>query len=252
MKKLLAIIAILLIFPSTAFAAIAWDAAGSSNGGASWTQNTSSYNFSFTVGSLTNGIMVCGVTIYSSAVRTVSGITYTGGSMTKINAIAATLEGFNQSTELWYGLAPSSGSNTVTITLSGTAEYTTTNCSTYSGVSQSSPIDSNNTGQNTSNASSFTLTDTVVGSNTWLVGYAWNRDTSISAGSGTTLRVTNTGSISTLSDSAAVVGTGSQTQNYNVTGSAATWPGGNIIALTPAGAVTTNFPTIQDIISFME
>ena len=229
------------VFASPYLFAIAFDATTEGDGGTAWITSTSNtYNWSHTsTGS--NRLLVVGVTIYSTTgVNSVSGITYPAGtSLTKINSIAATLETANQSTELWRLVAPATGANTITVTLTiNNLQYNAASAMSYSGVNQTSPIDSNNTGQSLTNAASFSLSTTVVASNCWLTGYVFQRGGALTAGTGTTLRSPNTGSVTAGSDSNATVGTGSQSLAWTATSQ--TWPGCCVASIAPLVASTVN------------
>jgi hypothetical protein len=94
-----------------------------------------------------------------------TGVTYNGVAMTAINNGA-------QGDSLWYLVGPATGSNNVVVTRSGAGDLFNAASSSYTGVDQSSPIDSSNTGNSLSRP--LTITTTVVASGCWLVGMAAN------------------------------------------------------------------------------
>lgn len=115
------------------------DAVGHGNNG----NGGSSISWNHTTGSGSNTIMIVGISIRSASVQ-VSSISYGSQSLTYIRRDNASS---NQArSELWYLIAPASGNHTVTVTLSGSAKATGGSC-TYTGVAQTSPIDTNNGGR---------------------------------------------------------------------------------------------------------
>lgn len=163
--------------------------------------------------------------------------TYNGVTMTAVNVGAGTLT--NGYVQMFYLVAPATGSNAVVVNC-GTPDILGGSSASYAGVSQSSPIDSNNTGTNASIAS-FTLSTSVVASNCWAIMSAEDSG-SLSAGTGTTGRQPNTPNGCFLGDSNGIVGTGSQSLQATHSGNAA-WAG-VIASFKPFGAVVaTSSPT---------
>jgi len=211
---------------------IAFDAASSgSNGGGS-----TSVSWSHTTGSGWNRNMIVGVSIRTTTVS-VSSITYGAQSLTFLRADthpSATIR-----SELWYLIAPTSGTATVTVTLSGTSKATGGSC-TYTGVAQTSPLDANGGGTGTSNSPSRSVT--VNTANSWLLGHlavSGSIRTVSSEGSGQTLRwdqVTTGGSAASRNrghgSDKGPVGTGSQTMSWTLSGSA-DWAA-SVVAFKPA------------------
>ena len=117
--------------------AIAFDNVGSGDTGNS---TSTAFSWSHTTGSGLNRIMIVGVSIRSSSV-TVSSISYGSQSLTYIRRDTNYYNSVRS--ELWYLIAPNSGINIVTVTLSSGARATGGSC-TYTGVDQTSPIDGNN------------------------------------------------------------------------------------------------------------
>ncbi len=211
--------------------AIAFDAEVHS-GGTYWPGSAvTSLTQSHTVGTGSNRLLIVAVTNYQ--VNTTTAVTYGGVSMTLINRSTGSVESLSQDTTLWYLVAPATGANNIVATLSGAAsQYHSVHAMSYTGVNQTTPIDSNATGTSAA-ATSLTLSTTVVAENCWLVGASFSRDTTITAGASTTLRGLNTSSLVSGADSNAVVATGSRSLIWNSSGSA-TWPGGCIVSIAPA------------------
>jgi len=222
--------------------AIAFDAESNSAAGG-WTgSNGTTLSWSHTCTG-TDRILLVGATGYytSGGPRSVTGITYNGVALTKINSINGTADGISQSNDLWYLVAPATGSNTITITWSGAAQYASGSGMSYTGVAQTSPIDSNATGQSSSTgsgaATSLTLSTTVVNASCWVVGYVEARGGVISAGTATTLRGKNDSAYTSGGDSNGTVSTGSQSLQWTSTSGA--WPGGVIASIKISGTAYT-------------
>lgn len=207
MKKLALLL--LFIFPSFTLGAIAFvssdDPAGAST-------------FSFTVSSVTDGMLV--------VIGGVSGggctaITYNGDSLTKED------EGNNygEIQSIWTLANPDVG----------TANIVATGCSLF-GVGLYSGVDSVDSSNNVvvDTTSTLTITDTVVGTDVWLVGGYRNTTTNSSAGTGTTIRELGAWCSNScgLVDSNGTVGTGNQSLVLTSSGNT-DWTG-VIIGLLPA------------------
>lgn len=200
--------------------AIAFDNSG---GSGNWTSGASSVSYTHTTAG-SNLVLFMGAANYSGIARTVSGITYNSVAATKANGITAALEGNNQDAELWYLDSPATGSNTVAVTLTGTADFQTALSLSYTGKTVSG-LDANATSQNTGTSTSSPACNvTVVHSDCWLVGLGYSRfGGTPTAGTATTSR-RDTGVGHIMGDSNGVVSTGAQTLAFTV-GSASTWPG---------------------------
>lgn len=131
---------------------------------------------------------------------TTSGITYNGVALTRIGFVQCPGDRY---VSVWYLAAPATGSNT--LASSGANLYELV-AACYSGVDQSSPIDSSNTAT-TSGGNPFTFSTTVVATGCWLVTAGKTNGANPTAGSGTINRVVNDAGIF---DSNGTVGTGSQ------------------------------------------
>ena len=165
MRKLLAIIGtLILISPSFASAAIAFDAAKGVTA-ASASSNTTS----FTAGTLTNGFIIwegndsCGGLPCILSSSNISGVTYNGASLTRLDAFCDVLA---PGVSVFYGYAPASGANNVVVSYSAsqTTRYTV---ATYQGVNQSNWLDASSTVYESASTAEITNTLTPVAANTW-------------------------------------------------------------------------------------
>lgn len=130
----------------------------------------------------TGSDLILWVTVYRGVAGTISGVTYNGVSMTNVSSLAVVA----QEVSLWYLIAPATGSNTVSVTGSGTAQIGGVSAS-YTGAKQSGQPD--NSGTNTITLSSpNTINVTSVADNCWFVTAAFDNFAGLSAGTGATLR----------------------------------------------------------------
>jgi hypothetical protein len=113
----------------------------------------------------------------------VTGITYAGVAMTKINEV----EQGTQQGVLYYLINPASGANNIIVTMSGAANGIQAASASYTGVATSGIPDASDTTTQSSGAT-IVCTVTTVLDNCWGVMGAWNNDSSPAAGSGTTER----------------------------------------------------------------
>ncbi|PJE64865.1 MAG: hypothetical protein COU90_01205 [Candidatus Ryanbacteria bacterium CG10_big_fil_rev_8_21_14_0_10_43_42] len=142
---------------------IAYDA--TSNSGSKL--NVSSFNWSHTT-SGTNRLLVVGVAMNDStdSDRTVTGITYNSVAMTNVREDDNDAD--NNSTSLWYLANPSSGANTIAVTLNGTNSGATGAAISLTGVDQLSPLDAQN-GSTLTNNNSLSTSVTTIADNAWVV-----------------------------------------------------------------------------------
>ena len=151
------------------------------------------------------------VSIFSQG--TVSAVTYNGVSMTSLGSYNYTSPTGNGT--LWYLIAPATGSNTVSITHSGS--YTIGVASSYTGVKQTgqpdAAINTQTTGGSTGTA--LTSTVTVVASGSWLVTGTVTEGAALTAGTGAYLRQVGSNAAVALFDSNGAPGTGSQSMTIN-------------------------------------
>lgn len=202
----------------TQAAGIAFDAASNSG----YQAASSGYTWSHTcTGS--DRYLTVGIAMLSLA-QTVTGITY--------NSVAMTFLGAQNSVsgaarvELWGLIAPSTGSNTISVTLSGS--IASAGCaSSYTGVHQSVPTEAFNSAQATNvGAADATVNVTTVADNDWVVDMVATDDTAITVGSGNTSRgnVTGVGGSGAMGDNnAAKTPAGSVTMSWTNVGALATW-----------------------------
>lgn len=114
---------------------IAFDAASSvGKGGVGGFTNVT---WTHTTGSLTNGFLIIGNTWYNTP--TVSAVTYNGDVVSKIDSDAVNSSIGNKCSQ-FYRLAPDSGSNSVSVTISANIFEYIGGAITLSGVNQSTPL----------------------------------------------------------------------------------------------------------------
>lgn len=206
--------------------------------------SASSFTFSHTVPVASNRLLLVGVSINSSS-DLVTGVTYNGVSMTRIDTVQAASTSFRSYS---YGLlAPDTGTHDVVVSLSS-ATYTYITANTYTGVSQTGLPDSHATGTDASGA--FTLTTTVSATGCWLWGH--NRSNGgMSAGSSTTVTCNAAwNGYVTTEHSNGTVGTGSQSLNMNSTpGNETGWV---IVSFAPATYTSVSADLSTNLVSYWE
>ena len=163
--------------------AIAFDAATESgNKGA-----VSSFTFSHTCTGSDRGLLVH-VGAYDNAARTVTSVTYNSVSLTQISRVTGPTTG--SWTEIWKLANPASGSNTVSVTLSGAAAYNVFGAAqSFTGVDQTTSTMTSGGKTAAGNSSSQSATVTGTTANNWIVDaltsfFGWAQ----SVGSGQTAR----------------------------------------------------------------
>lgn len=155
----------------------------------------------------------------NGASGSVSSVTYAGVSMTQLANVSA------NGVYTYYLINPATGANNVVITTSGSGEITSYSAS-YTGVKQTSPIDSQNTvGSGSVSDTTVVVATTVVASNCWLLGFGafTNSFGSATISSNRTDRQAgNHGGYATgvnaTSDSNGTVATGSQSTTWTIAG----------------------------------
>ncbi|MGB8780198.1 MAG: hypothetical protein WCD81_06065 [Candidatus Bathyarchaeia archaeon] len=218
---------------------ITFDSSSSGNNG----NGATTITWKHTTGSGSNRTMIVGVSIkLSSGSEKVTSISYGSQSLTFLRA--DTDQGQNIRSEIWYLIAPSTGTSTVTVNLSANTKATGGSV-TYSGVSQTPPVSGDSSGGSGS-SSSPSASITVSTSNSFLVGnvavrYPGNQAPSVvSEGAGQTMRWDNATTFqspnSNNRDHGSEMGpvTGSLTMSWNLSGSA-DW----------AVSIVTLKPTVQ-------
>lgn len=118
---------------------------------------------------------------------TVTACSYAGAGSTQ-NSHGNLIDG-TRLTDAWYNVAPSTGANNISVTLSAAPVAWNFGGSSYSGVDQTTPIDVQTFAVV---ALTMTLSMTTTVDNDWLIG-SGAADTAFDAGSGTTKRGTVTG-----------------------------------------------------------
>ena len=226
---------VVLLFPFSAFASIAFDNAGACTPASS----ASNISCSLTVGSGANRIEIIGIwaddnVSISGQITTVSYASVEASSL----ATSTTANG-NEAVYLWCLVAPTSGSNTLKATFTGMSGGDTFNvmATSYSGVTQTcsgltTAIGSTNSGTNP------TVSLTGSGSSPWLVGIASNSNSAVTAGSNTTSRVSDADSRN-MSDSNGLVSPSA----LNWTSSSGAWAAA-VVNLTAAGSVSSPSPIL--------
>ena len=96
----------------------------------------------------------------------ITGVTYNGVSMT---AVAAQTTNTSSRIRHYQLVAPATGTNTISVTLGGQANFITCGASSYTGVDQTTPVDATSTGT-TGNSSTATDSVTTVTDGAMVVG----------------------------------------------------------------------------------
>lgn len=136
---------------------ISFDASSSTHG------EGTSLQWSHTTDSLSNRIMLVGISLRNSGSQTVSSVTYGSQSLTLLRSDT---NGANVRTEIWNLTAPNFGTNTITVTFSASVNAVC-GAITLLGVNQTSPFSANNGATGTSTSPSVSLTSE---SDDWLFG----------------------------------------------------------------------------------
>lgn len=202
---------------------------------------SSSYSWSHTC-SFNDRYLTVKVGMLSLA-QTVSGITYNSVAMTFLGA-QSSVSGAAR-IELWGLIAPSTGSNTIAVTLTGAINSGATAVS-YNNVHQTTPTESFNSAQATNvGAADATVSITPIASDTRIVDGVATDDTSITVGAGQIQRNNIAGTVGTVADSdEGIIATpAATTMSWTGIGAAATWSIGGF-ALRPLTATSPTTPTI--------
>jgi len=186
----------------------------------------------FTVGSGSNRFMYVWVLGDTAATTGISGITYAGVAMTKLTTHRVSTD---RSFDVYYLVNPASGSNNVVISR-GVSGVIASGFVSYSGVNQSAPIPTSTTSTDTNSNTSYSGSITTTVDNSWaIVGIRDASGATITAGSGLTVRVTNTSNGIHLGDSDGPISpAGSHT--FNATWNSAVTDGAILFELAAAGA----------------
>lgn len=178
------------------------------------------------------------VSVISNSGATVSSMTYNSVAMTQLDT---RVDAGGNNGELWYLIAPSTGSNNVVINMSGNVAIGAAS-SSYTGVKQSAPAVFGNARADSATSVSKSLTSTV--DNSWIVAGVTNNfaATSWTAGASTTFR--SAAQWAGFCDgNAAITPAGSATLNANLGSSASLMMFAAIIAVPPSGP--TNLKTFN-------
>ena len=128
--------------------------------------SVSSLTHNMTVADNSNRVLIACVSSYGSA-PTITGVTWNGDSMTAVPNSESYQSGSNNRTQLYYIIAPDTGSHSIVASFSGSATCGIGGMSFYN-VHQTTPVGAGNTSSATSTAtSSLALTPTVTGS--WII-----------------------------------------------------------------------------------
>jgi hypothetical protein len=122
-----------------------------------------SFTYSIDVGSGTDRLLF--VQLWFQNARTISAITYNSVAMTNIATLSLA---FNERHAAYYLVNPASGSNTLSVTFSGSTQYVCTFHSLF-GVDQSSPLGANRT--ETGNETGLTIAEalTTTTDDSWIM-----------------------------------------------------------------------------------
>ena len=173
---------------------IAFDAASNSG----YQATASTYNWAHTT-SGNNRYLVVGVSLLSVIGSSVTGITYNSVAMTFLGAVASVSGAVRA--ELWGLIAPSTGSNSIEVTLS-TGLISAACAVSFTGVNQSVPTEGLNTATATNvGAADATVDVTTVATNDWIIDQVATDDTAITVGAGQTSRNNVTGAGGSGADS---------------------------------------------------
>lgn len=208
---------------------IAFDAA--SNSGEQLAQSSYSWNHTCTGA---NRYLKVAIGMLSLA-QTVSGITYNGVALTFLGA-QSSVSGAAR-IELWGLAAPTTGTNSIAVTLTGAVNSGGV-ASSYTGVHQTSSTEGFNSAQATNvGAADATVDVTTVANNDWVVDGVVTDDTAITVGAGQTSRNNISGTVGSVADSDEGPKTpaGAVTMSWTNIGAAATWAIAGI-ALRPIAA----------------
>lgn len=194
--------------------AIAFDA---TNGQALSGSNASN-TYSLTVGAGSDRFLVVGNRVRNPTGVTVSGVTYNGVALTQLATYSPQATQTNISASLFYLATPSTGANNVVATSSvtSTGDFRSA-ASSYSGVNNAAPEDSDGT---RASASTLSRTVTTTTDNSWVVGIGDTANAYSSWGGSAVLRGSVLGSQTALADTnGAVTPAGNVTFTYNISSS---------------------------------
>ena len=129
--------------------------------------SVSSLTHSMTVADNSNRVLIACVSSYGGSAPTITGVTWNGDAMTAVPNSESYQSGSNNRTQIYYIIAPDTGSHSIVASFSGSATCGIGGMSFYN-VDQTTPVGAGNTSSATSTAtSSLALTPTVTGS--WII-----------------------------------------------------------------------------------
>lgn len=221
-------------FSNSVALGVAFDAISNSG----YQSPSGSYSWSHTC-SGNSRLLAVDVELLSVPGTTVSGIAYNSVAMSFIGA-KSTVSGAGR-VESWRLVAPSSGSNTIAVTLSASVASSGTAVS-YSGVQQSSPTEAYNSSQATNVGSAdATVTITSVTNDSWFHAACATDDASITANQTSRNNVTGALGSGANEDTGPLATAGAQAMSYTGVGALATWAIGGYAVRPAYAAGTTTF-----------
>lgn len=184
----------------TTLPAITFDKGSAGNTDATTNHPTLAYSVTVSAG-LTHPVLVVFVFAENnSAVITTTGVTYGAASLTRANVQTVVNTGngnINEEDSMWYLVNPSSGTATLTVSVSPNADRIGSIAGSFFNVNQSTPVEANNTCvTQTSGLATFSCPVTTVTSGAWAVSGASAYMTSsqnFHPGNGTAVVVGGTG-----------------------------------------------------------
>ena len=231
MKRLLVVISAILLSPSLALAAIAYDTSVVCGSSGSWTLQGNTAVCSLTTGAVNSTYIVIPF-IEGNSVNHITGVTVNGTSATSVYSISA-VSGIGGA--YGYGFVPTTTVNNVRVAQS-TNDNVYGGLASYTGVGS---LDAAHSAASTTagiNQTFFGYKVTPANANSMIVLSAQNGNAStFTAGSNTTVREQDTAGADFIADSGTPV-TG-QTE-ISVTAASGKWGGGAFVLAPPAAATT--------------
>lgn len=220
--------------------ALAFDATSSGNNGAG---SAGPVTWSHTVTGSQPILLVAVDIDRSVGDQTVTGITYNSVALSKVDPTKYAQNaggGTTSRIELWYLINPSTGANTISVSLSGSTKMVGIGIS-YTGVSQTTPLGTIATPVTYGTggtSSSFSISETTSNSNSWLIAVLTTYGDTISSPSGTQ-RILNSSGIQTAVQDRTTTSPGSYSLSWTVSNS--TLQGGAMlmVELNDANSITT-------------
>lgn len=205
--------------------AIAFD-----NASTQQTTSATSLTYSYTMGSVSNGMLFVGVWNSGPATPTV---TYGGVAMILVKSVVWF---FGGGLNMLFALkAPASGANNVVVTY-GASQLIISSASSYSGMIQSVTPDA--TTSTSSSGTTTTLTLTTIADNCWTIAYCGlGNGAVVSAGTGSTLRTGSSVQTGILDSNGVVHPAGSTSQSITIAPAAQF--GAVMVSFAPVGGAPT-------------